>query len=139
MGWYKPGRDGPSRSSRPKVWAPIGRVGCLVLAVTVIVGIAIALTIVATWTAGAADRADGYAATPEPSIPSYPDDAGISFEPVGDSAWRVIEPDLDCERNPFIGARETAKGEQVANQAAMTSEDDTAALLDALLGEGSDS
>jgi len=107
MAWYKPGRDGPSRRSPPK-WAPMGRASRLVLAVTVIVGIAIALTIVATRTAGAADRTDGYAATPEPSRPSYPDDAGIGFEPVGDSAWRVIEPDLDCKRTPFIGARETA-------------------------------
>ena len=39
--------------------------------------------------------------------PPYPDDAGISFEPVGSSAWRVVEPDLDCERQPFIGTRET--------------------------------
>jgi hypothetical protein len=30
--------------------------------------------------------------------------------------------------------RLTARGEQVANQAAMTSEDDAATLLDALLG-----
>ena len=29
--------------------------------------------------------------------PPYPEDAGITFEPVGPSAWRVAEPDLDCD------------------------------------------
>jgi hypothetical protein len=65
MAWYKPGRDGPSRTSRLKVWAPMGRAGCLVLVVAVIVGVVIALMIVATRTAGAAGGTDGPATTPE--------------------------------------------------------------------------
>ncbi len=32
----------------------------------------------------------------------------MAFEPVGDTAWRVVEPDLLCEREPFLGAREIA-------------------------------
>ena len=52
----------------------------------------------------AAMTAGGSAQSPPP----YPEDADVAFEPVGDSAWRVIEPDLDCEREPFQGARETA-------------------------------
>jgi hypothetical protein len=43
------------------------------------------------------------AQSPEP--PPYPDQAGVTFEPVGRSAWRVIESDLDCDRDPFWGTR----------------------------------
>ncbi len=39
------------------------------------------------------------AQSPEP--PPYPEDAGITFEPVGPAVWRAIEPDLDCDRPPF--------------------------------------
>jgi hypothetical protein len=42
------------------------------------------------------------------SPPPYPEDADVTFEPVGPSAWRVMEPDLDCEREPFFGATDTA-------------------------------
>ena len=42
------------------------------------------------------------------SPPPYPEDAGITFEPVGPSAWRVLEPDLDCEREPLFGTGDTA-------------------------------
>jgi len=68
MAWYKPGRDGPSRRSPPK-WAPMGRARRLVLAVTVIVGVVIALLIVAQPTAGAADGTVGPATTPESVAP----------------------------------------------------------------------
>ena len=44
------------------------------------------------------------------SLPPYPEDAGITFEPVGPSAWRVVEPDLDCEQAPFYHATDTAIG-----------------------------
>ena len=46
------------------------------------------------------------AATQSP--PSYPDDVDVAFEPVGDSAWRVIEPDLDCDLEAFGAAEQTA-------------------------------
>lgn len=39
--------------------------------------------------------------------PPYPGDAGVTFEPVGPTAWRVVEPDLDCEREPFGPAEQT--------------------------------
>jgi hypothetical protein len=71
MTWYKPGRDGPSRRSRQKVWAPIGQAGRVILLVTVIVGIVIALMITTSRTAGAADSADGAASQPEPSAPPW--------------------------------------------------------------------
>lgn len=44
------------------------------------------------------------------SPPPYPEDAGLTFEPVGPSAWRAVEPDLDCERQPFYMAADTAVG-----------------------------
>lgn len=42
------------------------------------------------------------------SPPPYPDDASLSFEQVGPSAWHVVEPDLDCERELFGMAEQTA-------------------------------
>lgn len=42
------------------------------------------------------------------SPPPCPEDADLTFEPVGPSAWHVVEPDPDCEREPFIGATDTA-------------------------------
>jgi hypothetical protein len=44
------------------------------------------------------------------SPPPYPEDAGITFEPVGPPAWRAMEAEIDCEREPFFGAAETAVG-----------------------------
>ena len=48
------------------------------------------------------------AAVSAQSPPPYPEDAGLDFVPVGDSAWRAIEPDLDCDRAPFWWGADTA-------------------------------
>lgn len=41
------------------------------------------------------------------SPPPYPEDADLEFEPVGPSAWRVVEPDLGCEQELFGPAEQT--------------------------------
>jgi hypothetical protein len=45
---------------------------------------------------------------PSPQPPMYPEDTGVTFEPVGPSLWRVIEPEPDCERPPFYSSDGTA-------------------------------
>ena len=37
--------------------------------------------------------------------PLYPEGTGVTFEPVGPSVWRVIEPEPDCERLPPMERR----------------------------------
>jgi hypothetical protein len=44
------------------------------------------------------------------SPPPYPEDAGVTFEPVGPSAWRVVEPELECQQEPFWIVTDTAVG-----------------------------
>jgi hypothetical protein len=46
------------------------------------------------------------AQSPEP--PATPEEMGVTFESVGGAAWRVVEPDLDCDRGPFWPASTTA-------------------------------
>ena len=41
------------------------------------------------------------------SPPPYAEDAELTFERVGPSAWRAVEPNLDCEQEPFGPAEQT--------------------------------
>jgi len=54
----------------------------------------VALTIVAT------PAASPQSPQPSPGPPFYPEGTGVTFEPVGPSMWRVVEPEPDCERLP---------------------------------------
>ena len=47
---------------------------------------------------------------PSPQPPTYPEDTGVTFETVGPSIWRVVEPEPDCERLPFSPVWRTAVG-----------------------------
>ncbi len=69
MAWFRPARNRDHPGDPPPKWAPMGRAGRVVLVITVIVGVVIALLIMSTRTAGAADGTDGPAATAESVAP----------------------------------------------------------------------
>lgn len=69
MGWYEPGRNPNHPGDPPPKWARLSRTGRLVLLITVIAGVVIGLVIMATRTAGAADRSDGATNQLSPSSP----------------------------------------------------------------------
>ena len=68
MAWFRPAGDREHPGDPPPEWAPMGKAGRLVLVITVIVGVVIALLLVSSRTAGAADVADG-PTTPESAAP----------------------------------------------------------------------
>lgn len=58
MAWYEPGRNPNHPGDPPPKWAPLSRTTRLALMVTVIAGIVIALVVITTRSADAADSAD---------------------------------------------------------------------------------
>ena len=50
----------------------------------------------------------GSVAAQSPEPPPYPEGTGVTFEPIGPSVWRVIEPEPDCEHLPPLSRLEIA-------------------------------
>ena len=70
MGWYKPGRNPNHPGDPPPKWAPLSTRSRLALLVAVIAGVVIALMIISTRSAGAADGTGGTATVTGPSSPA---------------------------------------------------------------------
>ena len=73
MGWYKPGRNPNHPGDPPPKWAPLSKRGRFALLVAVIAGIATALILMATTSAGATDDTIVVTASPDPLPPSWND------------------------------------------------------------------
>ena len=71
MAWFKPARNRDHPGDPPPKWAPIGKAGRAALVVTVIVGIVIALLIIATRSAEATDGTDAANFASEPPSSAY--------------------------------------------------------------------
>ena len=116
MAWFGTARHRDNPGDPPPGRAPVGRAGRLVLAVTVIAGVVIALLLVSTRTAGAADGADGTAVAQESVVPSSfgqrveVPEAGIALTFPVDWEVRIDTSDLPGEGGAFavVSGREAA-------------------------------
>ena len=98
---FRPARNRKHPGDAPPTWAPTGRTGRLVLLGTVIAGVIIALVIIATRTADAADDTDGAATVAGPS--SSPEssrrvevrEAGYAVTLPEDWVVEIVEEDSD--------------------------------------------
>jgi hypothetical protein len=122
---YKPGRNPNHPGDPPPKWAPLSKRARLALLVTVIAGIVIALLILATRTAGAADGV-GVGATPHASPPPW-FGGGVELPRYGlaltvPDGWVAVDLTADIdEQAALLASRVTRTSRRVSRTSARRS------------------